>query len=249
MRSFAQRFSVGRVITMAWFLGSGYFAFTVNADTSPAPERARVWVLRQGNLSGISAAEFASYPKAYRVEVYNAVSTETKRRLWLEHLASIALRSDLTQSQRDFVLQFTNDMRADERLFTHEEYGATKCADAAKLFADSDDANLFKFMSIGVALPPALTVRSRLLSLSERVASLASAHANIVPCECDGACDCLFKYSDLDVSCDSGATCWGVSTCGCVISGLCTGICYCWVGSTPYRCSEIPLALRSEALQ
>ena len=229
-----------RVLLVAWLMVSGYLTLTVYTDTLPGPERARRWAEQRSDWS-LSTTEFASYPKAYRVALYNVLPEKTKRRLWLEHLAALAGSRHFSAPQNEFIERLTSGMKTDPDLFTSALAAEAICAEATKLFPRPDDRRLFTFAALGTSQPQLATLRGRLLTLSDRVAALVDSRATIRPCDCAGTCDCVLLYSDLDVSCDTGfGSCIPMPECGCIVQSTCTGVCYCFEGEHEFICMDGP---------
>jgi hypothetical protein len=231
-----KRFLVG-----VWFVVGGTGTLAIHTDTLPEPERARLWAQDRESPVAFSASEFASYPTSYRAELYKVLPPETKRRLWIEHLTSLQLRTDFSSSQHAFVQKFLGLIRSDSSLVVPgvgEKVAADLCAEARSLFR-GDDRKLFQFRSIGTALPSRNSWTGSLLTLSNRMAAMLDAKADIHLCECDGTCDCVLKYEDLDVSCSEGGCTPGLQ-CGCIFPSTCTGDCYCWEGEQGVRCKDLP---------
>jgi hypothetical protein len=198
------------------------------SDQRPLCERASDWVETHRNSLPTTLKDLSRFPVAYRSAIQNALSPETRARLWTEQLSAFAGRPDLTPHQRATVQELramvNPHMYIQEPQFDalREDTQRIAAAKVAEAFGTSEAVDTFR--ELGPPEPVASLGRGGLVQLSEMVRGLFATDAAQTPnCQCFDTEDCN-RPGRIHGPCTWGS-CTVVYTCGFFANTACGGRC------------------------
>lgn len=187
--------------------------FVISSPTPTGAESSSCAALREWASSyahaPVTLDQIVQFTRAQRVAVFSAVSPEVRASLWREQLQRFALRTDLTEEQRTFILKARADLSAatysnDNSLATRREEARKFWRSAAPLFPSPEHQRAW-FILGALSDPP-------LSSVVAPRAPLSSVAASGYP-----DCECSAGWGDIECypgTCNSPQTCVGSWNCG-----------------------------------